>query len=103
MVDLSIAMLVYQRVGLAGSPIKTVQRTLNLSEDIFAGLDFRLRADGRHICHKARPKRDGGWTARYKDRWEVPRFGWQRKRNKGKLCIYIYMYICVNEVFCSLL
>lgn len=27
-------------------------RTLNLSEDIFAGLDFRLRADGRHICHK---------------------------------------------------
>eukprot|EP00438_Fugacium_kawagutii_P033438 Skav208824 [mRNA] locus=scaffold667:224993:229471:+ [translate_table: standard] len=27
-------------------------RTLNLSEDIFAGLDFTLRADGRSICHK---------------------------------------------------
>ncbi|CAK9059956.1 unnamed protein product [Durusdinium trenchii] len=27
-------------------------RTLNLSEDIFAGLDFVLRADGREICHK---------------------------------------------------
>eukprot|EP00434_Breviolum_minutum_P031555 symbB.v1.2.027900.t1/scaffold2896.1/size67727/2 len=27
-------------------------RTLNLSEDIFAGLDFVLRADGRQICHK---------------------------------------------------
>lgn len=28
-------------------------RTLNLSEDIFAGLDFTLRADDRRICHKA--------------------------------------------------
>ncbi|CAJ1393426.1 unnamed protein product [Effrenium voratum] len=27
-------------------------RTLNLSEDIFAGLDFALRADGREICHR---------------------------------------------------
>lgn len=27
-------------------------RTLNLSEDIFAGLDFMLRGDGREICHK---------------------------------------------------
>ena len=29
-------------------------RTLNLSEDIFAGLDFMLRGDGREICHKER-------------------------------------------------
>ena len=28
------------------------RRTLNLSEDIFAGLDFVLRGDGREICHK---------------------------------------------------
>ncbi len=48
-------------------------RTLNLSEDIFAGLDFVLRADGRQICHKETMAM-GLWCIETWAAWIKPRF-----------------------------